>query len=49
MALGIPAQQRKHLYKIYSKSREKVESEDFINIHEQRAKPQDLMRLPKNG
>lgn len=28
VALGIPAQQRKHPYKTYSNSREKVESED---------------------
>lgn len=31
--LGVPARQRKHLDEIYSNSREKVESYDFINVH----------------
>lgn len=35
------------LYEIYRTSREKVESYEFIKIYDQRAKPRDLMRLPK--
>lgn len=47
-ALGIPAGPQKHLYRIYSNSTKKVKSSDFIDTHEQGAKPQGWMHLPKD-